>query len=32
MLNAEPSNLVFMKTYNTEFEHIANYKIYGSKW
>ena len=31
MLNVEPSNLVRLKTYNSEFDEI-NHNIYGSRW
>ena len=32
LVNFEPNNLVFLKTYNTEFENIYNHHIYWSKW
>ena len=35
LLNVEPSNLVFLKTYNTEFDEISdlnlNFQVYRSR-
>ena len=32
LLNQEPSNLVFLKTYNTEFHEIIVLTFYRSEW